>query len=101
MPAAMPSVLVEPHVYQPYVARVRDAAGKLPVLSVLGRLTSMADAEAALASGVVDMAGAARAVLAEPDLEADVLANVALREPADDQGARREDECSGDRPDHT
>ncbi len=64
----MPSVFVEPHVYRPYVEAVREAAGKVPVLSVLGRLTSIADAEAALESGVCDMIGAARALIAEPRL---------------------------------
>ncbi len=64
----MPSVFVQPHVYRPYVEAVRGAAGNIPVLSVLGRLTSVADGEAALASGVCDMVGAARALLAEPNL---------------------------------
>jgi 2,4-dienoyl-CoA reductase-like NADH-dependent reductase (Old Yellow Enzyme family) len=64
----MPSVFVQPHVYRPYVEAVRGAAGKIPVFSVLGRLTSIADAEAALASGVCDMVGAARALMAEPEL---------------------------------
>jgi 2,4-dienoyl-CoA reductase-like NADH-dependent reductase (Old Yellow Enzyme family) len=64
----MPTVFVEPHVYRPYVEKVRSAAGDIPVLSVLGRLTSIADAEAAMAAGVCDMAGAARALIAEPDL---------------------------------
>jgi 2,4-dienoyl-CoA reductase-like NADH-dependent reductase (Old Yellow Enzyme family) len=64
----MPSVFVEPHVYRPYVEAVRGAAGKVPVLSVLGRLTSIADAEAVIASGLCDMVGAARALMAEPDL---------------------------------
>jgi len=64
----MPSVFVEPHVYRPYVEAVRGAAGQVPVLSVLGRLTSVADAEAVIASGLCDMVGAARALMAEPDL---------------------------------
>jgi 2,4-dienoyl-CoA reductase-like NADH-dependent reductase (Old Yellow Enzyme family)/NADPH-dependent 2,4-dienoyl-CoA reductase/sulfur reductase-like enzyme len=64
----MPNVFVEPHVYQPYVEAVRSAAGDIPVLSVLGRLTSIADGEAALAAGVCDMVGAARALIAEPEL---------------------------------
>lgn len=64
----MPPVLLAPHVYAPYVEAVRGAAGGVPVLSVLGRLTSVADGEAALASGVCDMVGAARALIAEPDL---------------------------------
>jgi 2,4-dienoyl-CoA reductase-like NADH-dependent reductase (Old Yellow Enzyme family)/pyruvate/2-oxoglutarate dehydrogenase complex dihydrolipoamide dehydrogenase (E3) component len=64
----MPSVFVKPHIYRPYVEAVRNAAGSIPVLSVLGRLTSIADAEAAIAAGVCDMTGAARALIAEPDL---------------------------------
>jgi 2,4-dienoyl-CoA reductase-like NADH-dependent reductase (Old Yellow Enzyme family) len=64
----MPSVFVKPHVYRPYVEAVRSAAQGVPVLSVLGRLTSIADAEAAIAAGVCDMTGAARALIAEPDL---------------------------------
>jgi 2,4-dienoyl-CoA reductase-like NADH-dependent reductase (Old Yellow Enzyme family) len=64
----MPSVFVAPHVYRPYVEAVRGAAAGIPVLSVLGRLTSIADGEAALAAGVCDMVGAARALLAEPNL---------------------------------
>jgi hypothetical protein len=64
----MPPVYLEPHVYRPYVAAVRGAAGTVPVLSVLGRLTSVGDGEAALAAGVCDMVGAARALIAEPEL---------------------------------
>jgi len=61
-------VFVKPHVYRPYVEAVRGAAGKVPVLTVLGRLTDMADGEQAIASGLCDMVGAARALIAEPDL---------------------------------
>lgn len=64
----MPPVFVDKHVYQPYVEAIRSAAGSVPVLSVLGRLTSIAEAEAALAAGVCDMVGAARALIAEPNL---------------------------------
>lgn len=64
----MPSVFIEPHPYRPYVEAVRGAAGKVPVLSVLGRMTSIADAEAMIAAGVCDMVGAARGLIAEPDL---------------------------------
>jgi 2,4-dienoyl-CoA reductase-like NADH-dependent reductase (Old Yellow Enzyme family)/thioredoxin reductase len=63
----MPSVFVEPHVYRPYVEAVRGAAGKVPVMSVLGRLTSMTDGEAAIEAGICDMVGAARALIAEPE----------------------------------
>ncbi len=64
----MPAVFMEPHLYRPYVEAVRGAAGKIPVLSVLGRMTSIADAEAMIAAGVCDMVGAARGLIAEPDL---------------------------------
>jgi 2,4-dienoyl-CoA reductase-like NADH-dependent reductase (Old Yellow Enzyme family)/thioredoxin reductase len=64
----MPPVYLKPHVYRPYVEAVRGAAGAVPVLSVLGRLTSIADGEAAIAAGVCDMVGAARALIAEPEL---------------------------------
>jgi thioredoxin reductase len=64
----MPPVMVAPHVYEPYVKAVRSATAGVPVLSVLGRLTSVADGEAAIASGVCDMVGAARALIAEPEL---------------------------------
>lgn len=62
----MPTAFVEEHFYRPYVEQVRDAAGEVPVLSVLGRITRMADAEAAIASGVCDVAGSARELIAEP-----------------------------------
>jgi 2,4-dienoyl-CoA reductase-like NADH-dependent reductase (Old Yellow Enzyme family)/thioredoxin reductase len=62
----MPSVFVEEHFYRPYVQKVRAAAGKVPVLSVLGRVTRMSDAEAVVASGLCDMVGSTRELLAEP-----------------------------------
>jgi 2,4-dienoyl-CoA reductase-like NADH-dependent reductase (Old Yellow Enzyme family) len=62
----MPSVLVEEHFYQSYVEKVRGAAGDVPVLSVLGRVTRMADAENVIASGLCDMVGSARQLIAEP-----------------------------------
>jgi 2,4-dienoyl-CoA reductase-like NADH-dependent reductase (Old Yellow Enzyme family) len=64
----MPTVFTEPHVYKPFIEAVRGAAGEAKVLGVLGRLTTIADGEAALASGVCDVVGAARALIAEPDL---------------------------------
>jgi 2,4-dienoyl-CoA reductase-like NADH-dependent reductase (Old Yellow Enzyme family) len=60
----MPPVYLQPQVYRPYVEAVRDAAGAVPVLSVLGRLTSITDGEAAIAAGACDMVGAARALIA-------------------------------------
>ncbi len=62
----MPAVFMEEHVYRPYVEKVRGAAGDVPVLSVLGRVTRMADAEAAIAAGVCDLVGSARELIAEP-----------------------------------
>jgi 2,4-dienoyl-CoA reductase-like NADH-dependent reductase (Old Yellow Enzyme family) len=62
----MPPVFVEEHVYGPYIAKVRAAAGAVPVLSVLGRVTRMADAEAAIASGLCDLVGSTRQLIAEP-----------------------------------
>jgi hypothetical protein len=62
----MPTGFSPPQVYRPFVEAVRSAAGKVPVLSVLGRLTDMADAEQALAEGICDMVGAARQLIAEP-----------------------------------
>lgn len=62
----MPSVFVEEHFYQPFVEKVRGAVGDLPVLSVLGRVTRMADAEAAITAGVCDLVGSARELIAEP-----------------------------------
>jgi 2,4-dienoyl-CoA reductase-like NADH-dependent reductase (Old Yellow Enzyme family)/thioredoxin reductase len=64
----MPSVFVTPHLYRPYVEAVRKAAGAVPVLSTLSRLTSMADGEALITAGVCDMVGAVRALIAEPEL---------------------------------
>jgi thioredoxin reductase len=64
----MAPVFADKHLYRPYVEAVRGAAGNVPVLSVLGRLTSVADAEQFIASGLCDMVGAARAVIAEPEL---------------------------------
>lgn len=63
----MPPVFVAPQVYRPYVEAVRGAAGTIPVMSVLGRLTSLADGEAAIEASVCDMVGAARALIAEPE----------------------------------
>ena len=62
----MPSVLVEKHFYQSYVEKVRTAAGNLPVLSVLGRVTEMTHAEEVIASGLCDLVGSARQLIAEP-----------------------------------
>jgi 2,4-dienoyl-CoA reductase-like NADH-dependent reductase (Old Yellow Enzyme family) len=62
----MPTVFVPPQFYRPYVEKVRGAAGDVPVLSVLGRITDMGEAEAAIAAGVCDVVGSARQLIAEP-----------------------------------
>jgi 2,4-dienoyl-CoA reductase-like NADH-dependent reductase (Old Yellow Enzyme family)/thioredoxin reductase len=67
-PLGMPGYFSDRLVYEPYVAAVREAAGDVPVLSSLGRVTTVAEAERALASGVVDMVGATRGLIAEPAL---------------------------------
>lgn len=62
----MPTGFERAQYYRPFVEAVRSAAGNVPVLSVLGNLTDMADAEAAIAAGVCDMVGSARQLIAEP-----------------------------------
>lgn len=76
----MPSVFIEEHFYKPFVEKVRGAVGNLPVLSVLGRVTRMADAEAAIAAGVCDLVGSARELIAEPQFVKHA------REGTEDQG---------------
>ena len=73
MHLGMPNYLLPKQLYRSYVEGVRDAAGNLPVLSVLGRVTSIDEVEEAIESGVVDMVGAARALIAEPNLLANAL----------------------------
>ena len=74
MHLGMPNYLLPKQLYRPYVAAVRGAAGEIPVLSVLGRVTAIAEVEDALASGVADMVGAARGLIAEPNLLVNALA---------------------------
>jgi dimethylglycine catabolism A len=62
----MPTAFADKQMYRPFVEAVRGAAGSVPVLSVLGRITSVAEADAAIAAGVCDMTGAARQLIAEP-----------------------------------
>ena len=63
----MPTGFEPAQYYRPWVEKVRSAAGDVPVLSVLGNVTDMAQAEAALQAGVCDVIGAARQLIAEPD----------------------------------
>lgn len=63
----MPTSFSPKQHYRAFVEEVRSAAGSVPVLSVLGRVTSMSDAEEAIAAGVCDVVGAARQLIAEPE----------------------------------
>ncbi|HTX27266.1 MAG TPA: FAD-dependent oxidoreductase [Streptosporangiaceae bacterium] len=74
MVLGMPNYLLPKQTYRSYVQGVREAAGEIPVLSALGRVTSIAEVEEALAAGVADMIGAARGLIAEPDLLAQAVA---------------------------
>lgn len=62
----MPTGFERKQYYRPFVEQVRSAAGRVPVLSVLGNITDMADAEEAIAAGVCDVVGSARQLIAEP-----------------------------------
>lgn len=62
----MPTGFEPKQYYRPFVEKVRAAAGDVPVLSVLGNITDMADAEAAIAAGACDVVGSARQLIAEP-----------------------------------
>jgi 2,4-dienoyl-CoA reductase-like NADH-dependent reductase (Old Yellow Enzyme family)/pyruvate/2-oxoglutarate dehydrogenase complex dihydrolipoamide dehydrogenase (E3) component len=64
----MPSYFMAPRLYEGFVRAVREAAGPVPVLSALARVTALADAERVLADGTVDLVGAARGLIAEPEL---------------------------------
>lgn len=67
-PLGMPPYLLAPNLYESFVAEMRGAVGDVPILSVIGRMTSMAEADRIIASGVADMIGAARGLIAEPEL---------------------------------
>jgi dimethylglycine catabolism A len=73
MHLGMPNYLLPKQIYRPYVEGVREAAGDIPVLSVLGRVTAISEVEEALDAGIVDMVGATRSLIAEPDLLAQAL----------------------------
>jgi 2,4-dienoyl-CoA reductase-like NADH-dependent reductase (Old Yellow Enzyme family)/thioredoxin reductase len=50
------------------VAAISGAAGSIPVLATPGRLTNLADAERLLAGGSMQMVGAVRGLIADPEL---------------------------------
>jgi 2,4-dienoyl-CoA reductase-like NADH-dependent reductase (Old Yellow Enzyme family)/thioredoxin reductase len=63
-----PNYLLPKQIYRPYIEGFREAAGGIPVMSVLGRVNSIAEVEEALEAGVVDLVGTARGLIAEPKL---------------------------------
>lgn len=65
---AIPNYFLPTHYYKPFVEALRSAAGELPVLSTIGRVTDIAAVERLLDEGVVDMVGMVRALIAEPEL---------------------------------
>jgi 2,4-dienoyl-CoA reductase-like NADH-dependent reductase (Old Yellow Enzyme family)/thioredoxin reductase len=67
-PLGMPTYLIPKHLYAGFVGGIRDAAADVPVLSVIARVTSIAEAEQFIGEGLVDMVGTARGLMAEPDL---------------------------------
>lgn len=67
-PLGLPPYFVPPFLFESFISGVRDVLGPVPVLGVLGRMTTIAEAERALADGVVDLVGVARALIAEPEL---------------------------------
>lgn len=67
-PLGMPNYFMPKQSNAGFVESVRDAVGSLPVLSALGRITSVAEAEQAIAAGVCDLVGSARGLIAEPEL---------------------------------
>lgn len=72
-PLGMPSYLLPKHLYESFVAALKEAAGPVPVLSVLGRVTTIQEAEDAIAAGVADLVGATRGLMAEPNLVKNAL----------------------------
>jgi 2,4-dienoyl-CoA reductase-like NADH-dependent reductase (Old Yellow Enzyme family) len=64
----MPTYFSPKLTYESFVRGVRGAAGDVPVLSAMGRVTTIADAERLIADGSVNMVGAARGLIAEPNL---------------------------------
>jgi hypothetical protein len=54
--------------FLPYVQAVRRAAGSVSVLSCVGRLTDLADAERLIAEQTLDFVGMVRGLIAEPRL---------------------------------
>lgn len=67
-PLGMPNYQLPKFTYESYVAAVGREVKSVPVLSCLGRVTSIADVEAALERGSADMVGMARGLIAEPHL---------------------------------
>ncbi|MGA5299679.1 FAD-dependent oxidoreductase [Nucisporomicrobium flavum] len=63
-----PSMIAPLHLRDLVAAVRKDLPPEVAVISSLGRVTSITDAERMLAEGVADMVGAARGLIAEPEL---------------------------------
>lgn len=63
-----PSLVAPLHLADQVAAVRRSLPARVAVLSAVGRVTSIAQAERLLAEGVLDVVGAARGLIAEPDL---------------------------------
>jgi 2,4-dienoyl-CoA reductase-like NADH-dependent reductase (Old Yellow Enzyme family) len=67
-PLGMPNYQMSKFSNESFAARARAAVPELVAFSALGRVTSVADAERALAAGSTDVVGVVRGLLAEPAL---------------------------------
>jgi 2,4-dienoyl-CoA reductase-like NADH-dependent reductase (Old Yellow Enzyme family) len=65
-PLGMPNYQVPKFSNESFAANVRKAAPGLPILCAIGRTTSVADAERAIAAGSTDLVGVVRGLMAEP-----------------------------------
>jgi 2,4-dienoyl-CoA reductase-like NADH-dependent reductase (Old Yellow Enzyme family) len=67
-PLGMPNYQIPKLSNQGYAANLRRHAGDAVILSTLGRVTEIADAERALEAGSTDLVGITRGLMAEPEL---------------------------------
>jgi 2,4-dienoyl-CoA reductase-like NADH-dependent reductase (Old Yellow Enzyme family)/thioredoxin reductase len=67
-PFMVASQFLAPHHMQSFIDGVGPAASDTVVMGTPGRLTTVADADRFIAAGIVDMVGAVRELIAEPEL---------------------------------
>jgi thioredoxin reductase len=65
---SMPNYFIPELAFEDYVVGFREVSGSAALMAALGRVTRVADAERVIAAGTVDMVGAARGLIAEPEL---------------------------------